>query len=118
MMPGGVQLENIVLASDDPQRASRFYSTVLLADLRLVKSGPVEFYVGTVGGVGLQIVAKSFARIQAKENVHQLRFSVADIDACAKCALEADGSIVDEGVAADGRRILCLRDPDGNSLEL
>ena len=111
-----VGLDRILIAVTDPGRSATFYQSLLGAPVLPVPMGAMNAYRADIAGVQLVFVPKDVVGISAHENIHQLRFRVLDIRACVDAALAVGGTLVDE--ACPPENACCLRDPDGNTVEL
>lgn len=115
-MPG--QLVGIRMAVTNLEAMAEFYRRVLDADLTKVDTGAFSFYRGRIGTLRVQMFPKEVVGITGEQNLHQLLFVVADVEGCRQLALNFGGTPEGELVEEDGRLTCCIRDPDGNTVEL
>lgn len=111
-----VTIERVVLAATDVAAVVRFHNLVFGAELTPL-DGPDSFHLGDLAGIPLVICPNEIAGVVAEQNRQQFRIAVADLDRAAEAVLEAGGSVIQDETA-DDRRILGVRDPDGNTYEL
>ncbi len=65
----------------------------------------------------LLLCPNEIAEVDARQNRHQFRLAVENLDAFAARIAASNGDIINEGIEV-GRKILGVRDPDGNTYEL
>lgn len=110
-----MQIELITLAITNMPEMIAFYNNVFDAGLMPVGNSP--FYRGTFAGVDLLFCPNDIAGVEAKQNRHQFRVSVADLEAFSARLIAAGGEVLNEGSSGE-RKILGVRDIDGNTYEL
>ena len=108
-------LERITLAVEDMDAAVAFYDAVFGTELQEVGEGP--FFRGTLAGIPLLLCPNSIAEVDARQNRHQLRIVLDDVHAAIRKVEPRGGRIVDHG-EDDGRRVVAIADPEGNTYEL
>jgi predicted enzyme related to lactoylglutathione lyase len=113
-----VRLDRITIAVGDMDRMVAFYQQVFRTALEPRSFGPYTMYLGEIGGIQFQLCPREAAGVSATENLHQLRFVVPDLKEGIAAALAAGGSQVGEVAVQGTRQFGCVRDPDGNTIEL
>lgn len=116
--PPVARLVGVTIAAARIDELAHFYRGVVGAVLTAHEDGGVRFFRGTAGDIELQIFPKEVARISAVENLHQLRFAVADLDAAVNAVRAAGGELQGDVIVGPLGRLVCVRDPDGNTVEL
>jgi predicted enzyme related to lactoylglutathione lyase len=109
-----VQIERITLAVTDMSKMVVFYNNVFDAGMLQVGNSP--FYRGTFAGISLLFCPNDIAEVDAQQNRHQFRIA-GDIDVIRERVVASGGEIINDGEEA-GRKILGVRDPDGNTYEI
>jgi predicted enzyme related to lactoylglutathione lyase len=112
------RLVGVTIAADRVDELAGFYRAVLGATLTAQERSGVRFYGGDVGGIELQLFPKHITGIRAAENLHQLRFAVTGFDDVVETAHSLGVVLHGEIVQGAAGRIACIRDPDGNTVEL
>lgn len=111
-------LSGITIAADRLEDMARFYERVLGVSIsRQVWSG-LTIFAGTVSGIEIRLFPKQAVGITARQNLHQLRFRVSDVDAALAEAEQAGGTREGNPASSGTYRFACVRDPDGNTVEL
>lgn len=110
-----MKTERIALAITNMAQMVAFYNSVFEAQMAQVGSSP--FYKGTFAGTELLFCPNEIAEVDAKQNRHQFRITVADLDVIANRVAAMHGEVINEG-EENGRKLLGVRDPDGNTYEL
>jgi predicted enzyme related to lactoylglutathione lyase len=77
-----------------------------------------SLHEGTLGGLQLLLCPNEIARVNAEQNRHQLKFHVENIADSLKRVVAAGGSVQGEVTEFAGEKIVAVRDPDGNTIEL
>ena len=111
-----MEIERIVLATDDMSSMVTFYNAVFDSGLEPVAELD-SFHVGSFAGTPLLLCPNSIAEVDARQNRHQFRIAVADVDELVRAAENAGGRVLGDD-RHDGRRLVGLRDPDGNTYEI
>lgn len=113
-----MQLERITVAVTHMPPMVAFYNALLDTQLQpTTTSGSLTLYKGVLGGIDLVFCPNEIAEVDARQNRKQLRLTVDDLSTIAERITALHGEIINEGVEADGRRLMGVRDPDGNTLE-
>jgi predicted enzyme related to lactoylglutathione lyase len=107
-------IERITLAATRLDSTVAFYNAVFDSNLQPVPGMPL--YAGTLLGLDLLVCDNAVARVDARQNRHQFRVAVPDLDALRATVEAAGGTVINAG-ADSGRPILGVRDPDGNTYE-
>jgi len=100
---------SVALRVHDLEAMRAFYRDVFGADLRPVQVGPLGCWFGPCAGLLLKLVPLRDAPDPTGYPLHQLGVEVGDPAATVARALACGGR-------AEGP--LCVRDPDGNTVEL
>lgn len=108
-------IQNITLAVTHMPEMVAFYDAVFHANLKPLGDGPL--YKGTFAGQVLVICPNDIAGVEAKQNRHQFRLAVPNLPALQQTVLDSGGQIINRGKDADGKPIIGVRDPDGNTYE-
>ena len=100
----------------DAMRA--FYAEAFGASFEAVDVGPFQCQFGQIGGLTLKLVPLRDGADFEAYPLHQLGFAVDDVDRVIALA-EQHGGRVEGEVNRQGDRVhACVRDPDGNTVEL
>lgn len=101
----------------DAMRA--FYAAIFREEWEEVELAPgIRILRMSLAGMTIQLCAASVAGVTAADFRHQLRFTVADLQAAIATGLAHGGQLHSEPVETADMRFAALRDPDGNTLEL
>lgn len=95
-------------------RRSPSYNAVFGANLTPVANMPM--HLGTLLGLELLVCDNTLAQVDARQNRHQFRVAVDDLDAV-RATVEASGGQVINSGEDRGRAVIGVRDPDGNTYE-
>jgi predicted enzyme related to lactoylglutathione lyase len=109
-----MEIERITLAATDVGATVAFYNAVFGANLTPIPNAPL--YRGTLLGLELLVCDNALAQVDARQNRHQFRVAVADLDAVRAAVEASGGQVINSGEEA-GRALLGVRDPDGNTYE-
>ncbi len=109
-----MQIERITLAVTDMEKMVSFYNNVF--NTQLQPSGEY-FYRGTFVGFDFLLCPNDIAQVEAKTNRHQMRLTVHDVSEFGAWVKAAGGTVINEGTNGT-RKIIGVRDPEGNSYEL
>jgi catechol 2,3-dioxygenase-like lactoylglutathione lyase family enzyme len=109
-----MKTERITLAVTNMAQMVAFYNSVFEAEMAQVGGSP--FYKGTFARVDLLFCPNEIAEVDARQNRHQFRLAVADLDVIANRVAAVHGEVINEG-EENGRKLLGVRDPDGNTYE-
>ena len=112
------RLTGVTIAVDQLQPMADFYSEVFGAMLSPQAFGAATLYSGTMAGLSLQLCPKEVAGVEARQNIHQLRFTVPDVAATIAAVVAAGGRQEGEPASVRGTLHAAIRDPEGNSIEL
>jgi predicted enzyme related to lactoylglutathione lyase len=116
-----ISLNRVTLATTNMGEMVRFYNEVFGAELKPAPqygSTTPAFHQGTLAGINLLLCPNQIARIKAIENRHQLRFAVIDIEAAIQFVQAAGGKVDGKVTEQQGEKMIAVRDPDGNTIEL
>jgi predicted enzyme related to lactoylglutathione lyase len=108
-------IERITLAVEDMDSMVEFYNAIFGCDLVPLTGSPVS--KGRFAGVELVVCPNSVAGVIAEQNRHQFRLIVEDAEALAMRIEEAGGAVVNRDVW-DGKAVVGVADPEGNTYEL
>lgn len=95
-----------------------FYMATFDAEFRAQESGGLNCLVADLGHVQLKLVPLRDETNFDGYPLHQLGFEVPDVEDAVSTALRWGGRLESEVVRANGRLHACVRDPDGNTIEL
>jgi predicted enzyme related to lactoylglutathione lyase len=112
------RLERVIVAASDVGKMARFYEAILGVPSENIDSSGQEGRALRFGTVTMLLISKETAGVTATENIHQLRFVVDDIQSTMLTSCAAGGVCLSEMAEDKNGKTCCLRDPDGNSVEL
>jgi predicted enzyme related to lactoylglutathione lyase len=112
------QLARITVATTRMSAMVRFYNDVFHARMKEVEIGGVTMHLGYVAGVELLLCPNDVSKVKADLNRHMLRLRVGDFDAALKRVQGSGGTVDAAPVLMSGERVVAVRDPDGNTIEL
>ena len=110
-----IQLERMTLAATNVDAVVNFYNIVLEAGFEGLPDSPL--YIGMLGGIEAMICPNTIAQVDANQSRIQLRLRVEDVESVLEAA-KANGSSFLNDMATENARIVSVRDPDSNSIEL
>ena len=114
-----VQLSGLTLAVHNFAAMRDFYAALLgLTWEETQLAARVVILQGELAGLTLQLCPASVAGVAAADFRHQLRFTVPDLDAALAAGIANGGEQYGELQETESSRLIALRDPDGNTLEL
>ncbi|MCA8979793.1 MAG: SAM-dependent methyltransferase [Planctomycetes bacterium] len=116
--PAPARLRRIALRAHHVESLAEFYSAVFGMRFESSKTSGMPCFVGRLGDVVLQLVPLRDASDFEGFPLHQLGFDVQDVDEAVQSVLELGGRLEEEVVRKDDRAHACVRDPDGNTIEL
>jgi hypothetical protein len=76
-----------------------------------------EIFMRSISIPALYSSLHQYVEVDAKQNRHQFRLAVASVDVIANRVAGVHGEVINEG-EENGRKLLGVRDPDGNTYEL
>lgn len=111
-------LDRIIIAAKYPERLAEFYGVLLGVGMPRIANYSPAMYELRIQGLILLFVSKEDVGIVSEQNLHQLRFVVEKVEPARQTAISIGGH--PEGGIVEGSqgRTCCIRDPEGNSLEL
>jgi predicted enzyme related to lactoylglutathione lyase len=112
------QLARITVATMRMSAMVRFYNDVFHARMKEVEIGGVTMHLGYIAGVELLLCPNDVSKVKADLNRHMLRLRVGDFDAALKRVQGSGGTVDAAPVLMSGERVVAVRDPDGNTIEL
>jgi predicted enzyme related to lactoylglutathione lyase len=112
------QLARVTVATTRMSAMVRFYNDVFHARMKEVDIGGVTMQLGYVAGIELLLCPNDVSKVQADLNRHMLRVRVGDFDAALKRVRGSGGTVDATPVVMSGERVVAIRDPDGNTIEL
>jgi catechol 2,3-dioxygenase-like lactoylglutathione lyase family enzyme len=95
-----------------------FYSQAFGAEFREVDTYGIRSQFGEVHGITLKFVPIRDEADFKNFPIHQLGFTVADVEAVIALAIQHGGRQEGRTLHVDGKLQAAIRDPDGNSIEL
>jgi catechol 2,3-dioxygenase-like lactoylglutathione lyase family enzyme len=116
--PAGVTITRVTLAATNVAAMTRFYNVVFDARLRDAVVGGVTMQRGTLAGLELLLCPNDVAKVDAALNRHMLRIEVNDLDRFVARVRDNGGTVDAPPALSDGIRVMAIRDPDGNTIEL
>jgi predicted enzyme related to lactoylglutathione lyase len=111
-----IKLMRVTLAITDMPAMVTFYNHVLDAHLEPVTDTP--FYRGAIAGIDVLFCPNAIAGVDAQQNRQQFRFLVNNLGERLERITHYGGQILQTQIEQDGSRLIGVRDPDGNTLEL
>jgi predicted enzyme related to lactoylglutathione lyase len=108
-------IQHITLAVTHLPQMLAFYDTVFHANLKPLGDGPL--YKGSFAGQTLLFCPNEIAGVDARQNRHQFRIAVPNLPAVRETILNSGGAIINEDSDSHGKRLIGVRDPDGNTYE-
>jgi predicted enzyme related to lactoylglutathione lyase len=108
-------IQNITLAVTHLPEMIAFYDAVFHANLRQIGDSPL--YKGSFAGQELIVCPNDLAGVEAKQNRHQFRIAVPNLPALQQLVADSGGQVINHGKDADGKSLIGVRDPDGNTYE-
>jgi predicted enzyme related to lactoylglutathione lyase len=112
------QVARITLATTRMAAMVRFYNDVFHARMKEVDIGGVTMQLGHIAGIELLLCPNDVSKVKADLNRHMLRVRVGDFDAAVRRVQGSGGSLDAAPVSMSGERVVAVRDPDGNTIEL
>ncbi len=109
-----MKLVRITLAATQLEPTVAFYDAVFDARLRKLEGLPM--YLGSMLGHELLICDNRIASVDARQNRHQFRIAASDLAAVQTKAESAGGRVINRG-SQNGREVIGVQDPDGNTYE-
>lgn len=116
--PNRVSLSTVALRVHRMEQMVAFYTQAFGASFREVNTNGFKSQFGEVAGITLKLVPIRAAVDFEGYPVHQMGFTVSDVDAVIKLALKHGGRREGEVLRDGGRVMAAVRDPDGNTIEL
>lgn len=115
---GGTNLTSIAIRVYRLQAMVSFYSEAFGLFFREVETGSVKSQFADMGPITLKFVPIRQEIDFEGYLVHQLGFTVEDLERTTELAEKYGGSVEDAPVSRGGHRHAAVRDPDGNPIEL
>ncbi len=112
-----MHLVRIALAVTRMQAMRHFYNQVFKTEFEAVETPEGTFYQGHLGDLLLTLVPNTVAKIEARQNRHQLTFWVEDIQATLRLAVQSGGVKMQQSMESEAGTLLAILDPDGNTIE-
>lgn len=112
-----MHLVRIALATTRMAAMRHFYNQVFQAKLEAVNTPEGTFYQGELGQLLFTLVPNDIAKVEARQNRHQMTFWVDDIEKTLHAAIQAGGVKTQQSVETEIGKLLAILDPDGNTLE-
>jgi predicted enzyme related to lactoylglutathione lyase len=111
-------ISSIALRVHNLEAMVSFYSEAFQAQFREVDTYGIRSQFGEVDGITLKFVPIRDDVDFAGYPVHQLGFTVSDVEAAIALALQHGGRQEGQIIRKDGKIQAAIRDPDGNTIEL
>ena len=96
----------------------KFYSEAFQVQFREVNTYGIRSQFGEVNGITLKFVPLRENEDFTGYPVHQLGFTVPDVEAVIDLVLQCGGKQEGRVIRRDGNTQAAVRDPDGNTIEL
>lgn len=113
-----IRMDRITLAVEHIPEMVTFYNTVFNARLIPIgSSADAPFHRGKLAGTELLFCPNSIAQVDARQNRHQLRFVVDDLEGIIAQAAAAGGRSRNDIHANTHMKSAAVEDPDGNTIE-
>lgn len=112
------QVARITVATTRMNAMVRFYNDVFHARMKEVDIGGVTMQMGYVAGLELLLCPNQVSKVKADLNRHMVRVRVGDFDDVLKRVRGSGGSVDAAPIMTSGERIVAVRDPDGNTIEI
>lgn len=113
-----MKLTEIVIACFDLEGMLAFYKNVFSISFVEIKILRGEIYEGHIDEVKVTFCSASIAEITAKDNRHQLTFTLVDIRSCIEKIEKFGGIFMNELEKKNDCLQIAIRDVDGNSIIL
>jgi predicted enzyme related to lactoylglutathione lyase len=110
-----MHIQRITLAVEDMDSMVEFYNAIFDCGLAPLSGSPLS--KGRFADVELVVCPNSVAGVVAERNRHQFRLVVEDAEALATRIGAAGGSVVNRDTF-DGKAVVGVADPEGNTYEL
>jgi catechol 2,3-dioxygenase-like lactoylglutathione lyase family enzyme len=111
-------LSSVAMRVSNVEAMLNFYTEAFQVQFREVNTYGILSQFGEVGGITLKLVPIRETSDFTDFPIHQLGFTVPDVEAVIALALEYGGR-QEGGIIRKGGKIqAALRDPDGNTIEL
>ena len=125
-LPGGTvpkpRFVSVAIQTCNMKAMEAFYSEAFGGTFKDAQVGPLKCRFGEVAGVQIKLVPLRKAADFEGYPTHQLGFSVGDIEmtvaAAKKHGGKLEGELASRNTGHGIERIGCVRDPDGNTIEL
>ncbi|MGH9936516.1 MAG: VOC family protein [Blastocatellia bacterium] len=114
----GVALTTVALRVHRMEQMTAFYSQAFGVKFREVDTFGIRSQFGEVAGLTLKFVPIRAGADFTEYPIHQLGFTVPDVEAVIALALKHGGKQEGPPLREKGRLHAAIRDPDGNTLEL
>ena len=111
-------ISSVAIRVSNLEAMLRFYSEAFGVQFREVMTYGIPSQFGDMDGITLKFVPIRENADFKEYPVHQLGFTVADVDNVVELALQYGGRQEGHIVQSDGRIQAAIRDPDGNTIEL
>ena len=112
-----MHLVRIALATTRMAAMRHFYNQLFDAKLEAVNTPEGTFYQGEIGQLLFTLVPNDVAKVEARQNRHQMPFWVEDIEKTLHAAIQAGGVKMQQSLETSSGKLLAILDPDGNTLE-
>lgn len=112
------EVARITIATTRMSAMARFYNDVFHAGMKELDIGGVTMQRGYVAGLELLLCPNEISKVKADRNRHVLRVRVGDFDDVLRRVRGSGGRVEAAPVMMSGQRIVSVRDPDGNTIEI
>jgi len=111
-------ISSVALRVYNLEAMMNFYSEAFQVQFREVDTYGIRSQFGEVGGITLKFVPIRDSSDFVGYPVHQLGFTVSDVETVIALALRYGGQKEGEIIRTGGKIQAAVRDPDGNTIEL
>lgn len=113
-----MKISELVIACFKVEEMLAFYQNVFNIPFESVKIPQGSIYSGFIDDIQITLCAANIANIKAKDNRHQLTFTLDDIEDAIKKTEMQNGTILQNIQETDTSLQASIRDVDGNSIVL
>lgn len=111
-------ISSVAIRVADVDAMLAFYSEAFQVQFREVDTYGIRSHFGEVAGITLKFVPIRDSSDFKGYPVHQLGFTVTDVEAVINLAIQHGGRQEGRTVQVQGKTQAAIRDPDGNTIEL
>lgn len=112
------KISSVAMRVANMEAMLRFYSQAFGVKFQEVETYGIRSQFGDVNGITLKFVPIRDEADFENYPIHQLGFTVSDVEAVIALALQHGGREQGKVLRKEGRTEAAVRDPDGNTIEL